>query len=336
MLTLMVSPHSSRSMKKAARLGAVLLAVLLVLGLAAWLWLRTPPKTARLLPECDAILYANVKPLRSATHFDRTPVSRAPEYQAFVDATGIVPERDLYTVALAMHRLDDARGPNGPVAYSEVFEGRFEPVRLERYLASIAAAKESYAGKAIFVIPVGDVAGPGGRRLRVTLLGHGRIAASNAPTTEQIHAMLDRERSEPSLLLARFGAVPWFAPAWGIGQLGLPFAKAGFITAAGLRLPLGENTNFVASVRYWGALTLRVEAMAGTALQAARTAEELSSLLTLGRAIAENQPGMGTGPARTLADSLTLKANGDRVVLTGTMPVDLLRQLTGASVQAPR
>ena len=55
-----------------------------------------------------------------------------------MDATGIDPERDLDAVAFALHRMDNPNGPNGPVAYSEVFEGRFDGARLARYLSSIA------------------------------------------------------------------------------------------------------------------------------------------------------------------------------------------------------
>ncbi len=69
---------------------SLLLMLALVAGLVAAVWLRknAPPEVARLLPESDAIVYANLKPLRLATHFDRTPVTRSPEYQHFVDATG--------------------------------------------------------------------------------------------------------------------------------------------------------------------------------------------------------------------------------------------------------
>ncbi len=300
-------------------------------------WLKAPPGAVRLLPECDAIVYANIKPLRTVTHFDRTPVSRAPEYQAFVEATGIVPERDLDVLALAMHRMDDPRGPNGPVAYSEVFEGRFDAGRLERYLASIAVARESYAGKTIFSIPVGEVPGPGGRRLRIAVPGRGQIVASNAPTTEQVHAMLDRGRSGPSLL-AGYGDVPSFASAWGIGRLGLPLSERGWITVDGLRLPVRDDAEFVGSVRYLGnGVVLRLEELAGTELNAARTAQELSPLLTLVRAVAANQAGLQSASSRKAIDSVAVAANKDRVILSGTLPVDLLRGLAApASIQAPR
>src|SRR5271165_3999662 len=92
---------------------SLLLMVALVAALAVAVWLRkaAPPEAARLLPESDAILYANLRPLRAVTHFDRTPVQRSADYQQFVDATGIVPERDLDAAAFALHRMDDPTGP---------------------------------------------------------------------------------------------------------------------------------------------------------------------------------------------------------------------------------
>ena len=120
----------------------LMLALMAALVVVVLLQKAAPPEAARLLPESDAIVYANLKPLRVATHFDLTSVTRDPEYQRFVDATGIVPERDLDKIAFALHRMDDPNGPNGPVGYSEVFEGRFDGGRLASYLAAIATFKE--------------------------------------------------------------------------------------------------------------------------------------------------------------------------------------------------
>src|ERR1700742_234036 len=124
----------------------IALAVLGALAVALYLRAKAPPEAARLLPESDAIVYLNLKPLRAATHFDQSPVPRSADLQRFVDQTGIVPERDLDAAAFALHRMPDPRGPNGAVAYSEVFVGRFDGQRLGAYLATIATSKESYAG----------------------------------------------------------------------------------------------------------------------------------------------------------------------------------------------
>src|ERR1700751_1379548 len=137
---------------------SLLLMLALMVALVVVLVLRkaAPPEAARLLPESDAIVYANLRPLRTVTHFDRTQVTRSPDYQHFVDATGIVPERDLDSVAFALHRMDDPNGPNGPVGYSEVFEGRFDGERLGRYLSGIASSQENYGGHTIYTVPIQD------------------------------------------------------------------------------------------------------------------------------------------------------------------------------------
>src|SRR5580692_4220265 len=263
---------------------SLLLMLALMAALVVVIILRkaAPPEAARLLPESDAIVYVNVKPLRAVTHFDRTPVTHSPDYQRFVDATGIVPERDLDAAAFALHRMEDPNGPNGPVAYSEVFEGRFDGARLARYLSGIASSQENYAGHTIFTIPIE------GRQLRIAQLGYDTIAASNMPTTEQIHAMLDRYRasaspfSGSSLLAARYGDVPLLSSAWGIGHVGLPFSEAGRIHVFGLELPLPEDTTFVASLRLGvGTVHLRVEQIAPTEEDAARSTHALGMLVQL-------------------------------------------------------
>lgn len=324
-------------MRKRTRYSLLLMLALMV-ALVVVLVLRkaAPPEAARLLPESDAIVYVNVKPLRIATHFDRTQITRSPDYQHFVDATGIVPERDLDSVAFALHRMDDPTGPNGPVGYSEVFEGRFDGQRLARYLSSIATAKENYAGRDIYTIAVGDEKAT--RPLRVAQLGYDTIAASNMPTPEQIHSILDRHRaaaspfSGSSLLSARYRDVPAFSSAWAIGHIGLPFSDRGFISILGLQLPLPEDTTFVASLRYLGALHLRIEQIAPTDADAAQATATLATLLTLVRSVEQTQAQMqSNAPAdagvRELMNSAKIEQHKDRAVLTANIPLDLIKRL---------
>lgn len=326
-------------MRKRTRYSLTLaLALLGALVTAIVLRKSAPPEAARLLPESDAIVYINLRPLRAATHFDRTAVIRSSEFQHFIDATGIVPERDLNSAAFALHRTDDPSGPNGPVAYSEVFEGSFDAARLTRYLASIASSQETYAAHTIFTIPVGDPPTrnqPRQRLLRVAILGYDTVAASNMPTTEQIHSILDRYRaaaspfSGSSLLSARYHEVPLLSSAWAIGHIGLPFSESGHITVFGLQLPLAEDTTFVASLRYVGTLHLRIDEIAPTAAEAARSAESLQTLLGLLRSIQRvNQGASSDAPIAQALDSIRITQHEDRAVLTATLPPELLRQLT--------
>jgi hypothetical protein len=331
----------------------LLIAVLLlsVLGVMLYLRAKAPPEAARLLPESDAIVYIDLKTIRTLTHFDQTPMEeRSPDFQDFIDATGIVPERDLDTVALALHRMPDPTGPNGPVAYSEVFQGSFDGVRLMKYLASLAGSTEDYADRTIYTIPVD------GRHLRIAQVAYDTIVASNMPTPEQIHSMIDRSRagalSTPgsSLLAARYRDVPLLSAAWGIGRIGLPFAdnrnkdgQPGFISILGLDLPFRADTDLVASLRYTatarvlqgGAVHLRVEEFAADPAEAGKTVQAIATLLGILRSIS-NEAASSQPPSRSEAamqailNSIRLSHKGDHAILKATASIGQIRALAAA------
>ena len=324
---------------------SLFIALALVAALITAILLRkhAPPEVARLLPESDAIVYVNLSTVRLATHFDRTPISHSPDFQHFIDATGIDPERDLDAVAFALHRMDNPAGPNGPVAYSEVFEGRFDGARLATYLSSIASAHEDYAGHTIYTVPVE------GRQLRIAQLGYDTIAASNMPTEEQIHAMLDRYRaaaspfSGSSLLEARYKDVPLLSTAWGIGHIGLPFSESGRIRVFGVDLPLPEDTTFVASIRPSvpgvGSIHLRIEQIAPTEADAAASTAALNSIVGLVQTIqplvaAQSSPADAKALA-TFSSSIKVEQHKDRAVLTATVPPELLKSFTAGVTPLP-
>ena len=330
----------------------LLIAILLlcVLGVMLYLRAKAPPEAARLLPESDAIIFLNLKPVRAVTHFDKTTIERSPDFQHFIDVTGIIPERDLDSVALAFHRMPDPSGPNGPVAFSEVFVGRFDGVRLAQYLHSLASTEEPYAGRTIFTIPID------GRQLRIAQLGYDILAASNMPTTEQIHSMLDRARagalSTPgsSLLAARYHDVPILSEAWGVGRIGLPLSSdddPNFISILGLQLPLRTDTDFVASLRYTatehvlsgGAVHLRIEEIAPDSNTASSTVNALTNLLNVLRGISAEQateqatapqpsPNASSTAVQAILNSVTLTHRDSRVFLNANAAIDQLKALT--------
>lgn len=308
------------------------LAVFAAVGVALFLRAKSPPEAARLLPESDAIVYIHLKTLRSATHFDETPVARSADFQHFIDATGIVPERDIDSAAFALHRMANPRGPNGPVAYSEVFTGRFDGARLDSYLSGMAASKESYAGHAVYTIPVE------GRSLRIAQLGWDTVAASNMPTAEQIHSMLDRYRASAlgttgsSLLSAHYSEVPLLAQAWGIGHIGLPFSENGYIQLFGMQLPLREDTDLVASLRFTTSAKLRIEETAPDEASAQSTVETMNNLLNIIRGLASAEPphGGADNALRGILSSVTIEQHGNKATLNATATIDQMKALSTA------
>lgn len=306
-------------------------ALVLALGVLLFLRLHAPPEVARLLPESDAIVYANLKPVRAATHFDEKPITPAPDYARFLSATGFRWDRDLDRIAVALHRMPDPRGPNGPVAYSAVAEGRFDAARLTRFLEDNSTSREIYAGHAVYTVPAQQ-----GRILRIAPLGYDMVAASNMPTPEQIHSVLDRYTagaspfSGSSVLSAHFHDVPYFALAWGIGHVGLPFSESGHIQVFGVSLPLSEDTDFIASLTFRGAVLLRVEDLTPTEAEAAQTTQNLGAIFNLMRAFL---PPGGTEDEQALHrtfNSMRVEQHKSRVLLTAEIPMQLVRNGTGS------
>ncbi|MGA7525602.1 MAG: hypothetical protein WBW84_24380 [Acidobacteriaceae bacterium] len=311
---------------------AIVIVILVLLGGAIYLRKEAPPEVARLLPESDGIVYINLRPLRAATHFDQHPVTHSPEYQRFIDATGIEFERDLDAAAFALHRMANPNGPNGPVAFSDVFSGHFDGRRLGAYLAGIAASQETYAGRTIYNIP------SDGRTVRVALLGYDIVAVSNYPSAEMIHSMIDRYRTAAlpfagsSLLAKNYSKVPLLSVAWGIGQIALPLGNNGGARVFGLRLPLPVDAMFIASLSWIGKMHLRIEEIAPSDSAAADTTESLQTILVLVRSM-ENAAGPAGGQAafdpsvQAFVNSVSVERHRNQAVLTATIPTALLQRL---------
>ena len=323
----------------------ILAAVMFLLTVAIFLRSKAPPEAARLLPESDGIIFINMKPVRSFLHKDLKPPSRVPEYQQFVDATGIDWERDLDQVAIALHRMPDPNGPNGPVSYSMVLVGKLTGQRLNDWLDSHAASRESYDGHTIYSIP------SEGRMVRVAQIGYDSLAVSNTPTPEQIHSMLDRHRtaalpfSGSTLLAEHYHDVSLLALAWGVGQIGMPFSEKGAISIFGLSLPLEDDSTIVASVTpalsLAGALNLKVEEIAATDEVATSQAASLATLVTVARGftapLTESSSGNGLANRglKQLLKTAEVTQKRNRVIVTATLSPSLLTSLAQGENSPP-
>jgi len=305
--------------------------VVVLLAVAVFLRSKAPPEAARLLPESDGILYFNLTPFRAFFHKQIKPPVRVPEYQQFVDATGIDWERDLDQVAIGLHRMPDPGGPNGPVAYSLVLVGKLTGTRLNTWLDTHATARESYAGHTIYSIPSEN------RTVRVVQIGYDMLAVSNYPTTEKIHSIIDRHRTAAlpfagsSLLANHFHEVPLLSLAWGVGQIGLPFSESGSIHVFGLSMPLQDGATIIADITptlpLAGALRLHVEEIAPSSQDAESQASSLNLLLSMARTIAvplaENTP---NGALREVLKTAQITQKRDRVVVTANLTASLLNR----------
>lgn len=310
----------------------ILAAVLFLLAVAVFLRSKAPPEAARLLPESEGIIYINFKPAHSFLRKGLQPPRRVPDYQQFVDATGVDWERDLDQVAIALHRMPDPNGPNGPVAYSMVLVGNFTGERLNTWLAAHATSRESYEGHIVYNIA------SDGRTLRVTQIGYDMVAVSNYPSPEMIHSMLDRHRSaawpfaNSTLLTQHYHDVPLLSLAWGVGQIGLPFSESGSIHILGFSLPLEDDSTIVASVTPvlapGGSLHIKIEEIAASDEIAARQAASLATLVTLARGFsAPLSANAANNGLRQLLNTTEVTQKHNRVVASATVSPAMLANL---------
>ena len=310
----------------------IVAAIVLILAVAIYLRFKAPPEAARLLPESDGIIYANLRPLRAFMHKNMKPVTRDPDYQAFIDATGIDWERDLEEAAVALHHMDNPKGPNGPVAYSLVLVGKLDGKRLAQWLEAHANSKESYAGHTIYSVP------SEGRTVRVSQIAYDTVAISNYPDTEKIHSILDRHRtaalpfSGSSLLAEHYSEMPLLSVAWGMGQIGLPFGENGSLRVLGFDLPLRPDTTFLASAHWAGGIKLRLVEIADSDTTAASQAESLNLLLNLARGATA---GLATNSAnnglKEVLRTAQIEQQRNRVVVNASLPKNLPLELLNSS-----
>ncbi len=323
-------------------------AVAAAVTLAVELRKAAPPEAARLLPAADAFVYGDFGWVRKANGgkplFPDSPVAHDPEYERFIQETGFDFERDLDAVAFAVHYPQSwPGGGTGGAApeprFSEVFTGRFDGSRCLAYLKKTAKSVENYDSVDIFTIPLY------GRSFRIALLGVGTVAASNHDDPAVIRGMVDRSRrlaspfAGPALLRRYYKRVQLASPVWMVARVepaspGFEAWSAIFPKAADLVISASYNPLHL-PLRA-GVLHLRAEASTGSDEDARNITDKANTFLTMFRS-AELSVGTGGTDAdvKALFDSLQVRQESNRAVLSAILPAGVLRKLGEASDQAP-
>jgi hypothetical protein len=314
--------------------------------LAVQLRKHAPPEPARLLPGGDAFLYLNLGWARKANGGNALPsVSHDPEYERFIQETGIEFERDLDAAAFAIHYPakwpDGGSGGSAPEPrFSEVFVGKFHSERLRAYLRQLAQSVENYNSLEIFTIPLE------GRAFRVAILSVDSVAASNQDDPAVIRGMVDRSRrlaspfGGPALLRRHYKRVQFASPVWMVAHI-QPSAPA----FGGWSAVFTKPADLVVSASYNplhlplrpGSLHIRAEALAGTSDDARSIADKLNVFLTMFHSAEGSVGGQGSDPdVKALFDSLQVRQEGERAIVSATLPIGFLRKmLSGSSDELP-
>jgi hypothetical protein len=321
----------------------VVVIVAAAVTLAVQLRKHAPPEPARLLPGADAFLYANFSWARKLSANPLPAVSHDPDYERFIQETGIQFERDLEAVAFAVHY--PASWPGGGTAggapeprFSEVFVGKFNGERLAAYLKHTAQSVEKYNSVDIFSIPLD------GRTFRVAILSVDSVAASNHDDPNVIRGMVDRSRrlaspfGGPALLRRYYKRVQLASPVWIVARLDPNSPEFGGWDF------LSKPADVVISASYnplhlplrTGALHLRAEAWAGSSDDARNIAEKLNVFLDMFHSaeVSVGSPG-SDADVKALFDSVQVRQEDSRVVLYAMVPTGVFRKLLESPAQAP-
>jgi len=325
--------------RRSVRVLAIVVLVLAAAVLTAVLLLRRgrAPEAVRLLPEADAVIYFDVKSLRTLGAFSSTTIAHEAEYEEFVRATGIQFERDLDEAAFAVHAAKatptpTASGGSGAqlsaeTRFSEVFIGRFDVTRATAYFRKLAQGTDRYRDIDVYLIPHES------RQVKVAILGVDHIAVSNTDSREPMHRMIDRYRSGamhaagPSIVAAFREHIPLGSLIWAVARMGDGSGTAGIPAPAALAALSG--TTVVASVRPLLGAQLRVEDVAGDSEQAQRIVESGTTMLGLFKDMEANSSPSGTDDdVKKVFDSIHIERQEKSAVLTATIPPGFLKKIT--------
>ncbi|HJX83781.1 MAG TPA: hypothetical protein VJ723_05515, partial [Candidatus Angelobacter sp.] len=258
----------------------LLILVLIVAALAAATLLITrqmtrPPEAARLLPEGDTLIYANLRPIHALG--PNKPAQLEESYKDFMQQTGIEPERDLDEVAFSRQNTSDGRD----VESSEVFVGRFDRGRTSNYFQKIAGGKEQYLDKTIFSMP------HEGHTVRVCILSDNMIAVTNMESNGAMHRIIDRMGTSggPSLLETHYRQVPTASVAWIITRV--PAKPNGLELPGGMSFSFHQEAVVVASLRYAGAVLFRADFLTQSEDDARQLSDSLHTFLAISRTVGQ-------------------------------------------------
>lgn len=312
-------------------LWVVVTIVVIVGGIVTAILLRrhAPPDAVRLLPDCDAVLYVNLEPIRLLTGLGKTPPKeRDPQYEDFVKQTGFEFERDLNKAAFAIHY---GSGKQAETRYSEILEGRFNSTRISDYLRKLASGTERYRDYEIYMIPVE------GRTVRVALLGMDIAAVSNVDDASVIHGMIDRYTqaalpfSGPAMIKQYYPRVPIGSIVWTIAR---PPAGGGSEDHGELLVPGGwsgllpRNSVVVASARPLNDVHLRAMVILQSDSEAEKFAAQVNTYLALFKSLEISMDSGGPDKdVKAAFDSLEIHQDKSDAILTAKVPYAFFKKV---------
>lgn len=296
---------------------AVLTVAVCLAGWIYWKW-QKPPRIVQILPDGDRLLYVDLRPLHLWDWNKSKPLQIEGDYQQFVDQTGIRFEHDLDQAAVAWLDGGDASSPES----AAVFVGRFDPVRLRKYLLSVSSASDSYHGRTVYSIP------HEGHIVRVAILNDETIAVTTITAAEAMPGLIDHwdhPTGEPALLAQYYRRVPAGSLAWLLDRF--PAGPGAVQLPDGLSFSFLENTVAVVSARYNGSLLLRADVLAASETDAKQLLDSATGFLSLYRGISNAVSRGSDRDVKAALDSIRVVQKGNAAIFTASLSQSFLKKM---------
>jgi hypothetical protein len=299
---------------KVLLIGGIVLSLVAVATAVGYHVVMRPGRSVYLLPDGNVMAYVNFAPMHFM-NMDTSPFTAAPEYQRFVNETGLRLDRDLENIAISAN-ADGGR--SGDVAI--IVTGTFDQQRFSGYVQKQEGVQtETYGGKTIFSTPVKD------QTARFCVLDSKMVALTVSPTAGSMRAIIDKSAgsgSVPYLFENYYSNVPFASAMWAIVRV--PSFAVTESAASGLNLNFLKNSVTIVSVRYTGSLHFRGEFIAENQADAANIFQAVNGLLAMGRLA--GGPRQNDPDVTAVMNSIEVKQNGNHVVVSVVVPQDVIQK----------
>jgi len=300
--------------KKVLLIGGIVLSLVAAAAAVSYTVAMRPGRSINLLPDGNVMAYVNFAPMHFM-NMDTSPFTADPQYQRFVDETGLRVDRDLDNISVSAN-VDG--GPGGDVAI--IVTGTFDQQRLSRYVQKQEGVQtEAYGGKTIVSMP------QKGQTWRFCVLDSKMVAITVSPGVEPMHAIIDKSAgsgSAPYLFQSYYSDVPFASAMWAIVRV--PSFAVPASAPSTLNLSFLKNSIIIVSVRYTGSVRFRGELIAENQADATNTFQAVNGLLAMGKMAGGQR--QSDPDVTAVMNSIEVSQNGNHVVVSVVVPQDVMRK----------
>lgn len=299
---------------KVLLIGGIVLSLVAVATAVTFHVVMRPGRSVYLLPDGNVMAYINFTPMHFM-NMDAKPFTAAPDYQQFVNETGLHVDRDIENIAISA-KADG--GPGGEVAI--IITGAFDQQRLAGYVQKQEGVQtETYGGKTIFFTTIKD------QTARFCVLDAKMLAVTVSPTAESMRAIIDKSAgsgSAPYLFENYYSDVPFGSAMWAIVHV--PSFAVTDSARSGMNLNFLKNSVTIVSVRYTGSLHFRGEFIAENQADATNIFQAVNGLVAMGKLA--GGPRQNDPDVTAVMNSLEVKQSGAHVVMSVVVPQDIIQK----------